>query len=66
MNTVIVLVVLAVVGLIAYKLLKTPDQNNDGQVDVKDIVEAAKSVAADAKSGAEKVAKKVRKPKAPK
>ena len=66
MGTIILFVVLAAVAAILYKMLRLPDQNGDGKVDAKDVVSAAKSVAADAKSGAEKVAKKVRKPKAPK
>lgn len=66
MGSIILIVVLAAVAAILYKMLRLPDQNGDGKVDAKDVVSAAKSVAADAKSGAEQVAKKVRKPKAPK
>jgi len=42
METVIVLVILAVAGYVVYKLVRKPDQNGDGVVDVKDIVSAAK------------------------
>ena len=69
MGTLIVLVLLAVAGWIVWKLWKKPDLNNDGVVDAKDVVAAAKEVAAEAKAGADKAVEKVkkaRKPKAPK
>jgi predicted negative regulator of RcsB-dependent stress response len=69
MGTLIVLVLLAVAGWIVWKLWKKPDLNNDGVVDHKDVVAAAKEVAVEAKAGADKAVEKVkkaRKPKAPK
>lgn len=69
MGSIILIVVLAAVAALLYKMLRLPDQNGDGKVDVKDVVAAAKSVAADAvkaeKAVAEKV-KKARKPRKPK
>ena len=59
MGTLVVVLLLAVAGWIAWKLIKDPDKNDDGVVDHKDVVAAAKEVAVD------KV-KKARKPKAPK
>jgi hypothetical protein len=71
MGTLVVLVLLAVAGWIVWKLVKDPDKNDDGVVDHKDVVVAAKEVAAEAKVEAEKAAakvtekvKKARKPKA--
>jgi len=73
MGTLLVLLLLVVVGWIAWKLIKDPDKNDDGVVDAKDVVAAAKEVAVEAKAEATKVAevavekvKKARKPKAPK
>jgi predicted negative regulator of RcsB-dependent stress response len=69
MGTLVVLVLLAVAGWIVWKLWKKPDLNNDGVVDHKDVVAAAKEVAVEAKAGADKAVEKVkkaRKPKAPK
>jgi len=69
MGTLVVVLLLAVAGWIVWKLWKKPDMNNDGVVDVKDVVVAAKEVAAEAKAeGAKAVekVKKARKPKAPK
>jgi len=73
MGTLVVLLLLAVAGWIVWKLWKKPDANNDGVVDAKDVVHAAKEVAVEAKAHAEKAAevavekvKKARKPKAPK
>ena len=61
MGTVIlVLLVLAVIGVV-YKLVQTPDKNNDGKVDAQDVVIAAKEVAADVKAEGEKVVEKVKK-----
>ena len=59
MGTLVVVLLLAVAGWVVWKLWKKPDLNNDGVVDHKDVVAAAKEVAV------EKV-KKARKPKAPK
>ena len=56
METLIVLVIAAVVGWIAWKIIKKPDVNNDGVVDVKDVVAAAKEVVQETKAGAEKAA----------
>lgn len=66
---VLVLVVVAFVSYVGWRLVKTPDQNNDGKVDVQDVVTAAKEVASEAKAEAGKAVEKVkkaRKPKAPK
>ncbi len=73
MGTLVVVLLLAVAGWIVWKLWKKPDMNNDGVVDAKDVVAAAKEVAVEAKAEAKEVAikaaekvKKARKPKAPK
>ena len=69
MGTLVVVLLLAVAGWIVWKLWKKPDLNNDGVVDAKDVVAAAKEVAVEAKAGANKAVEKVkkaRKPKAPK
>ena len=69
MGTLVVVLLLAVAGWIVWKLWKKPDANNDGVVDAKDVLHAAKEVAAEAKAGADKAVEKVkkaRKPKAPK
>lgn len=70
MSTLVVLVLLAVAGWLIWKLYKKPDQNNDGVVDHKDVVEAAKEVVeetrAEVTAATEAVvekAKKVRKPR---
>ena len=69
MATVIIGLAIVIIAFIVFKLIKTPDLNNDGKVDVKDVVEATKQVAEEAKTEAvavvEKV-KKARKPKKPK
>jgi len=56
MGTLVVVLLLAVAGWVVWKLLKKPDLNNDGVVDAKDVVAAAKEVAVEAKAGAEKAA----------
>ncbi len=69
MGTLVVVLLLAVAGWIGWKLWKKPDLNNDGVIDAKDVVAAAKEVAVEAKAGADKAVEKVkkaRKPKAPK
>ena len=69
MGTLVVVLLLAVAGWVGWKLWKKPDLNNDGVVDAKDVVAAAKEVAVEAKAGANKAVEKVkkaRKPKAPK
>lgn len=73
MGTLVVVLLLAVAVWVAWKLFKKPDLNNDGKVDAKDVVAAAKEVAAEAKAEAVKVAdvavekvKKARKPRAKK
>lgn len=73
MGTLLALLLLVVAGWIAWKLIKDPDKNDDGVVDHKDVLHAAKEVAVEAKAEATKVAevavekvKKARKPKAPK
>ena len=52
MNTLLLLVLAAVVGWVVWKLLKKPDANDDGVVDQKDVVVAAKEVAAEVKVAA--------------
>ena len=52
MGTLVVLVLLAVAGWIVWKLVKDPDANDDGKVDHKDALVAAKAVAAEAKAKA--------------
>ncbi len=52
MNTLLVLLLVAVVAWIAWKLFKKPDANDDGVVDHKDALVAAKEVAAEAKAHA--------------
>ena len=58
MGTLVVLVLLAVAGWIVWKLVKKPDMNNDGVVDAKDVVAAAKEVAVEAKAEVKEVAVK--------
>ena len=65
----ILLLAVAVAGYIVWKLIMTPDLNNDGKVDAQDVVAAAKEVAVEVKTEATQVVEKVkkaRKPKAPK
>lgn len=71
MGTLVVLLLVAVAGWVIWKLYKKPDLNNDGVVDVKDVVAAAQEVATEVKAEAAEVAvktvekvKKVRKKKA--
>lgn len=52
MSTLVVLLLVVVAGWIVWKLWKKPDANNDGAVDHKDVLVAAKEVAADAKAHA--------------
>lgn len=74
MGTLVVVLLVAVAGWVVWKLIKNPDKNNDGVVDHKDVVVAAKEVAAEVKEEAvkvaekvtEKVAEKVKKPRAKK
>jgi F0F1-type ATP synthase membrane subunit b/b' len=61
METLIAIVIGVVVVYIIYKLVKKPDVNDDGKVDVQDVVAAAKEVASEAKAGGEKVVEKVKK-----
>lgn len=68
MGTLIVLVLAAVAAWVVWKLVKNPDTNQDGVVDHKDVVEAAKEVVVEVKAEAVKaidvapaVVKKVRK-----
>ena len=49
MGTLVVLLLVVVGGWVAWKLWKKPDANNDGVVDHKDALVAAKEVAAEAK-----------------
>ncbi len=69
MGTLIVVLLFAAAAWIVWKLVKDPDKNDDGVVDHKDVVAAAKEVAVEAKAEAVKAVEKVkkaRKPKAPK
>ena len=69
MGTLIVVLLFAAAAWIVWKLVKDPDKNDDGVVDHKDVVAAAKEVADEAKTEAVKAVEKVkkaRKPKAPK
>jgi len=65
MGTLVVLALLAVAGWVLWKLFKDPDQNNDGKVDVKDALIAAKEVATEAKAEAVKAVEKVKKARKP-
>ena len=58
MGTLVVLVLLAVAGWVVWKLAKDPDKNDDGVVDHKDVVAAAKEVAVEAKAEVKEVAVK--------
>jgi hypothetical protein len=58
MGTLVVVLLLAVAGWVVWKLWKKPDMNNDGVVDAKDVVAAAKEVAVEAKAEAKEVAVK--------
>ena len=65
MGTLVVLLLLAVAGWILWKVWKKPDLNNDGTVDAKDFVAAAKEVAAEAKAEGTKAVEKVKKARKP-
>jgi len=69
MGTFIVVLAIAILAVVVFKLFKTPDLNGDGKVDVQDVVEATKQVAEEVKTETvavvEKV-KKARKPRKPK
>lgn len=58
MGTLIGLLLLAVAGWVVWKLVKDPDKNDDGVVDHKDVVAAAKEVAVEAKAEVKEVAVK--------
>ena len=58
MGTLIGLLLLAVAGWVVWKLVKDPDKNDDGVVDAKDVVAAAKEVAVEAKAEVKEVAVK--------
>ena len=66
MGTLVVVLLLAVAGWIVWKLVKDPDKNDDGKVDVKDVVVAAKEVVAEAKAEGAKAVEKVKKARAKK
>jgi len=66
MGTLVVVLLLAVAGWIVWKLVKDPDKNDDGVVDHKDVVAAAKEVAAEAKAEGAKAVEKVKKARAKK
>jgi ABC-type Na+ efflux pump permease subunit len=59
MGTVILVLVLAAVIGIVYKMIGSPDKNGDGKVDAQDVVIAAKEVAAEVKAEAVKVEEQV-------
>ena len=65
MGTLVVLLLLAVAGWVLWKLFKDPDKNDDGVVDHKDVVAAAKEVAVEAKAKAEVAVEKVKKARKP-
>jgi hypothetical protein len=50
MGTLVIVLLVAVAGWIVWKLVKKPDANDDGVVDHKDALVAAKSVADEAKA----------------
>ena len=58
MGTLIVVLLFAVAGWVVWKLVKDPDKNDDGVVDHKDVVAAAKEVAVEAKAEVKEVAVK--------
>jgi Flp pilus assembly protein CpaB len=73
MGTLVLLALIAFAAWVGWKLWKKPDANNDGVIDHKDVLVAAKEVAAEAKVEAVKAAevavekvKKARKPRAKK
>ena len=66
MATVIIGLAIVIIAFIVFKLIKTPDLNNDGKVDVKDVVEATKQVAEEVKTEAVAVVEKVKKARKPK
>ena len=66
MGTLIGLLLLAVAGWVVWKLVKDPDKNDDGVVDHKDVVAAAKEVVAEAKAEGAKAVEKVKKARAKK
>jgi len=55
MNTLLLLLLAAVVGWVVWKLLKKPDANNDGVVDHKDAFAAVREATNEAKAHATKV-----------
>jgi len=52
MTTLVILIVLALLGWVVWKLAQNPDKNNDGKVDAKDVLAAAKEVAEEVKAEA--------------
>jgi len=66
MATVIIGLAIVIIAFIVFKLIKTPDLNNDGKVDVKDVVEATKQVSEEVKTEAVAVVEKVKKARKPK
>ena len=65
MGTLVVLALLAVAVWVLWKLFKDPDKNDDGKVDAKDVLVAAKEVVAEAKAEAVKTVEKVKKARKP-
>lgn len=61
MGTLVLIVLVAVVAYIVWKLVKDPDKNDDGKVDAQDVVAAAKEVATEVKAEAGKAVEKVKK-----
>ena len=55
MTTLLVLIGLALLGWVVWKLAQNPDKNNDGKVDAEDVLAAAKEVADDVKEAANEV-----------
>jgi len=60
MTTLVILIVLALLGWVVWKLAQNPDKNNDGKVDAEDVLAAAKEVAEEVKAETTKAVKKVK------
>lgn len=60
MTTLLILVFLALLGWVVWKLAQNPDKNNDGKVDAEDVLAAAKEVAEEVKAEAVEAAAEVK------
>ena len=65
MGTFIVVLAIAILAVVIFKLFKTPDLNGDGKVDVQDVVEATKQVVEEVKTETVAVVEKVKKARKP-